>query len=181
MRIRRHMILTKPDRARCNRILNSVLLPGTPSVRPPTKKKKKEIMPILVKQDRIIAFCAGCCLIRSGITGVCAYRFIRQAHHFRGIYGNEFTWRTAAPLTFDQQQALDKASLRRLAPAHIQQGIHLPIMRAARTHEHPRNKAFPEREQVLETSPKRRKVRLNSSPTAGCVSTAESQQLCGIG
>lgn len=71
----------------------------------------------------------------------------------------------AALLTpFDQQQALDKASLRRLVQFNIQQGIDGLYVGGST------GEAFvqslSEREQVLESSPKRRKVRLNSSPTS---------------
>lgn len=69
----------------------------------------------------------------------------------------------AALLTpFDQQQALDKASLRRLVQFNIQQGIDGLYVGGST------GEAFvqslSEREQVLKSSLKRRKVRLNSSP-----------------
>ena len=71
----------------------------------------------------------------------------------------------AALLTpFDQQQALDKASLRRLVQFNIQQGIDGLYVGGST------GEAFvqslSEREQVLEIVAKRRKVRLNSSPTS---------------
>lgn len=69
----------------------------------------------------------------------------------------------AALLTpFDQQQALDKASLRRPVQFNIQQGIDglYVVVRPAK----PLYKAFPSANRYWKSSLKRRKVRLNSSP-----------------
>ncbi len=71
----------------------------------------------------------------------------------------------AALLTpFDQQQALDKASLRRLVQFNIQQGIDGLYVGGST------GEAFvqslSEREQVLEIVAEEAKVRLNSSPTS---------------
>lgn len=70
----------------------------------------------------------------------------------------------AALLTpFDQQQALDKASLRRLVQFNIQQGID-GLYVGGSTGEAFVQKAFPSANRYWKSSLKRRKVRLNSSP-----------------
>ena len=70
----------------------------------------------------------------------------------------------AALLTpFDQQQALDKASLRRLVQFNIQQGIDGLYVGGSTAK--PLYKAFPSVNRYWKSSPKRRKARLNSSLT----------------
>lgn len=82
----------------------------------------------------------------------------------------------AALLTpFDQQQALDKASLRRLVQFNIQQGIDGLYVGGST------GEAFvqslSEREQVLEIVAEEAKGKIKLIAHVGCVSTAESQQL----
>ncbi len=82
----------------------------------------------------------------------------------------------AALLTpFDQQQALDKASLRRLVQFNIQQGIDGLYVGGST------GEAFvqslSEREQVLEIVAEEAKGQIKLIAHVGCVSTAESQQL----
>lgn len=81
----------------------------------------------------------------------------------------------AALLTpFDQQQALDKASLRRLVQFNIQQGIDGLYVGGST------GEAFvqslSEREQVLEIVAEEAKGKIKLIAHVGCVSTAESQQ-----
>lgn len=81
----------------------------------------------------------------------------------------------AALLTpFDQQQALDKASLRRPVQFNIQQGIDglYVVVRPAKPCTKPS-----EREQVLEIVAEEAKGKIKLIAHVGCVSTAESQQL----
>lgn len=71
----------------------------------------------------------------------------------------------AALLTpFDQQQALDKASLRHWFSSIFSRAstVYTWVVRPAR----PLYKAFPSVNRYWKSSPKRRKVRLNSSPTS---------------
>ena len=82
----------------------------------------------------------------------------------------------AALLTpYDQQQALDKASLRRLVQFNIQQGIDGLYVGGST------GEAFvqslSEREQVLEIVAEEAKGKIKLIAHVGCVSTAESQQL----
>lgn len=82
----------------------------------------------------------------------------------------------AALLTpFDQQQALDKASLRRLVQFNIQQGIDGLYVGGST------GEAFvqslSEREQVLEIVAEEAKGKIKLIAHVGCVSTVESQQL----
>ena len=82
----------------------------------------------------------------------------------------------AALLTpFDQQQALDKASLRRLVQFNIQQGIDGLYVGGST------GEAFvqslSEHEQVLEIVAEEAKGKIKLIAHVGCVSTAESQQL----
>lgn len=76
---------------------------------------------------------------------------------------------------FDQQQALDKASLRRLVQFNIQQGIDGLYVGGST------GEAFvqslSEREQVLEIVAEEAKGKIKLIAHVGCVSTAESQQL----
>lgn len=70
----------------------------------------------------------------------------------------------AALLTpFDQQQALDKASLRRLVQFNIQQGIDGLYVGGSTGEAFVQ--AFPSVNRYWKSSPKRRKARLNSSLT----------------
>src|SRR5699024_3529887 len=82
----------------------------------------------------------------------------------------------AALLTpFDQQQALDKASLRRRFHINCQQGSGVLYVRG------PTGEAcvqsLSEREQGLEIVAEEAKGKINRIAHVGCVSTAESQQL----
>ena len=82
----------------------------------------------------------------------------------------------AALLTpFDQQQALDKASLRRLVQFNIQQGIDGLYVGGSTSEAFVQS--LSEREQVLEIVAEEAKGKIKLIAHVGCVSTAESQQL----
>ncbi|XNM57601.1 dihydrodipicolinate synthase family protein [Escherichia coli] len=90
--------------------------------------------------------------------------------------GDEFTWRNGSLLdSFDQQQALDKASLHRLVQFNIQQGID-SLYVGGWTGE-AFVQSLSEREQVLEIVAEEAERLIKLIAHVGCVSTAESQQL----